>query len=290
MKHPAFGYARPETLDEALELLASNDEAKVLAGGQSLLPVMALRLGSPELVVDIGRVPGLDAITVGDDGSVAIGALVRHAEVEDSAEVARLAPLVAQAMPYVGHRAIRNQGTTVGSIAHADPAAEMPAVCLAAGATMVALSTSGRREIPAADFFVGFLETALRPDELLVEVRFPSWPEGAVGWVVEEARRHGDYALVGLAAAVAIRGDLVADAALSFFSVGLTPVRVDRAEEALVGSELTPQGIDEAARIAADQLSPPADLHGSANYRRHLVGVLTRRALSRALTSEEASI
>ncbi len=192
MKHPKFAYARPASLDEALDLLASSDDAKVLAGGQSLLPVMALRLGAPELIIDISQIPDLDRITAGDDGSLTIGALVRHAEVEDSPDVARLAPLVANAMPLVGHRAIRNQGTTVGSIAHADPAAEMPAVCLATGATMVAASTRGRREIAAHEFFQGFLDTALEPDELLVEVRFPPWPDGAVGAVVEEARRHGD--------------------------------------------------------------------------------------------------
>lgn len=287
MKHPAFGYARPETLEHALELLAGDIDAKVLAGGQSLLPVLALRLGSPELVVDIGRLPGLDSITVGDDGSVTIGALVRHAEVEDSVEVARFAPLVAQAMPHVGHRAIRNQGTLVGSIAHADPAAEMPAVCLATGATMVAMSASGRREIPASKFFLGFLETALRPDELLVEVRFPPWPDGAMGTVVEESRRHGDYAVVGLVAAIAVRAGVVADTALSFFSVGITPIRADGAEEVLVGRALTEERINAAAELASQELSPPADIHGSANYRRQLVKVLTKRALSAALESEE---
>ena len=289
MKHAAFGYARPASLDEALDLLATNDDAKVLAGGQSLLPVLALRLGAPELVVDIGQVPGLDGITLGLDGSVTIGAMVRHAEVEDSADIARLAPLVAQAMPYVGHRAIRNQGTVVGSIAHGDPAAEMPAVCLATGATMVAASTRGRREISAADFFVGFLDTALEPDEILVEVRFPPWPDGAVGAVVEEARRHGDYALVGLAGAVAVEGGVVIDASLSFFSVGLTPIRLDAAEEVLVGRPLTADVIDRAATVVSDRLSPPADIHATANYRRHLAAVLTKRVLSAALQSEEAS-
>ncbi len=289
MKHPAFAYARPETLDEALELLASNEDAKLLAGGQSLLPVMALRLGSPELVVDINRVPGLDRLDVDTDGSLTIGALVRHAEVEDSALVASAAPLVSAAMGYVGHRAIRNQGTTVGSIAHGDPAAEMPAVCLATGATMVAASLRGRREIPASEFFVGFLDTALEPDEILVEVRFPPWPEGAVGTVVEESRRHGDYAVVGLVAAVAHRGGIVADAALSFFSVGITPWRADAAEDAIVGSALSPATIADAARIVSETLSPPSDIHGSSNYRRHLASILTTRALTRLLSHEEVA-
>ena len=289
MKNPAFGYARPETLDEALELLAANEDAKLLAGGQSLLPVLALRLGSPELVVDINRIPGLDTLAVDDDGTVHIGALVRHAEVEDSVEIARAAPLVSQAMAYVGHRAIRNQGTTVGSIAHGDPAAEMPAVCLATGATMIAASVRGQREIDAADFFTGFLDTALEPDEVLVEVQFPPWPSGATGCVIEESRRHGDYAVVGLAAAIAERNGTVADVALSFFSVGLTPQRAKAAEDVLVGSPLTPATINAAAAIVGQELTPPADIHGSSNYRRHLASVLTKRALSAALSSEQVA-
>ena len=161
MKNPPFAYVRPDTLDEALELLAEyGDEAKVLSGGQSLLPVMALRLGRPEIVIDIGRLPDLDTIAAGPDG-VSIQALVRHAEAEFSPDVKKYAPLVHAAMPHVGHRAIRNRGTVVGSIAHADPAAEMPAVCLAAGATMTATSAAGQREIGALDFFEGYLETVL---------------------------------------------------------------------------------------------------------------------------------
>lgn len=280
MKHPRFAYARPASLDEALALLAADDDAKVLAGGQSLLPVMALRLGAPGTLVDLGGVPGLDRIDLGDDGSVTIGALVRHAEVEDSPAVQRHAPLLSSAMPHIGHRAIRNQGTAVGSIAHADPAAELPAVCRAVGATMIAESVRGRREIDAADFFQGFLDTALEPDEVLTAVRFPPWPDHAAGIVVEEARRHGDYALVGLAAAVARRDGIVEDASLSFFSVGPTPIRAADAEESLLGGELDAAAIDRAAAAVAAALEPPADVHASANYRRHLAGVLTRRALT----------
>lgn len=287
MKNPPFAYARPETLDEALGLLASDPDAKVLAGGQSLLPLMALRLGTPALVVDIGRVPGLDGIVAGDDGSVSIGALVRHAEVEDSTAVATHAPLVAAAMPYIGHRAIRNQGTTVGSIAHADPSAEMPAVCLATSATMVAASTRGRREIAAADFFLGFMETALEDDEILVEVRFPGWPDGAAGSVVEMARRHGDYALVGLATAVTVSDGAIADAALAYFSVGSTPLRIVEAEAALVGRAPSADAYAAAAAIASAALAPAADIHATSNYRKHLAGVLTRRGLADAVASLE---
>lgn len=285
MKNPPFAYGRPETLDEALGLLASDPDAKVLAGGQSLLPLMALRLGTPALVVDIGRLPDLDRIDVGDDGSVTIGALVRHADVEDSSEVATHAPLVSAAMPYVGHRAIRNQGTTVGSIAHADPAAEMPAVCLATSATMIAVSARGRREIAAADFFLGFMETALDPDEILVEVRFPAWPADAGGSVVEVARRHGDYALAGVATALTVAAGTITEAALAFFSVGPTPVRVSESEAALVGNAPSAELFATAGEIAAATLSPAADIHATSNYRRHLAGVLTRRGLTEAVAS-----
>ena len=175
MKNPPFVYHRPDSLDTALALLAEHgDDAKVLAGGQSLLPTMALRLGPPEQLIDIGRVPGLDSIDV-VDGEITIGALVRHATAEGSADIADNAPLIAQAMPLVGHRAIRNRGTVVGSIAHADPAAEMPAVVLATGATMLAASQAGSREIGADEFFEGYLTTSLRADELLTGVRFPAW-------------------------------------------------------------------------------------------------------------------
>lgn len=282
MKNPKFGYARPASLDEALALLAESDDAKVLAGGQSLLPVLALRLGSPELVVDIGRVPGLADIEVHPDGSVSIGALVRHAEVEDSAAIAEYAPLVAAAAPWIGHRAIRNQGTTVGSIAHGDPAAEMPAVCLAVDAVMTAVSVRGEREIPAADFFEGFLTTALAADELLAKVTFPAWRPGEVGAVVEQARRHGDYALVGLCSRLRIEAGAITEAALSFLSVGSTPVRAAEAEAALIGHAPSDEVFAAAAAAVSTSLDPAADVHATANYRRHLAGVLTKRALLEA--------
>lgn len=289
MKNPLFGYARPSSLDEALQLLAETPDAKVLAGGQSLLPVLALRLGAPDLVVDIGRVPGLDRITIGDDGSVTIGALVRHAQVEDSAEISAQAPLVAAAAPYIGHRAIRNQGTTVGSIAHGDPAAEMPAVCLAVDAVMVAASVRGQREIPAAEFFVGFLDTALEEDEILVEVRFPPTPIGAVGSVVEQARRHGDYALVGLCSRLVLIDGAISSAALSFLSVGLTPIRCAEAEAVLFGEPPSDDLFTRAAEVVSATLTPAADVHASANYRKHLAGVLTKRGLAEAMQRTEVS-
>ncbi len=289
MKSPAFAYARPESLDEAFQLLAENEDAKIMAGGQSLLPVLALRLGSPELIVDISRIDGLDTIDVDANGNLTIGAMVRHSAVEESDDVAVFAPLVSEAAPYIGHRAIRNRGTTVGSIAHADPAAEMPAVCLATDAVMIAQSPRGQREIPAAEFFVGFLETAIAADEILIAVRFPAVPDGTTGSVVELARRHGDYALVGLATRLLLAGDVITDAALAFLSVGPTAVRVTEAEAVLIGERPSAELFAEAGRVVSATLQPAADVHASANYRKHLAGVLTRRGLELAVARLEVS-
>ena len=284
MKAPPFAYARPTTLDGALQLLADHDDAKVLAGGQSLLPVMNLRLGAPALLVDISRIPMLDRIVVDADGAITIGALVTHASVEASAEIARHAPLVAQAAPYIGHRAIRNRGTCVGSIAHADPAAEMPAVCLVTDALMIATSTTGDRVIKASEFFTGFLDTALREDELLAAVRFPPAPPGTTGAIVEVSRRHGDYALAGLACRLRLDDEArIVDAALAYFGVGPTAIRVPDAEQALLGTSGTGPALDAAVAAVIDSLDPPADVHGTSSYRKHLAGVLCRRGVDQAL-------
>lgn len=283
MKPAPFTYHRPETLDEALALLADHgDDAKILAGGQSLVPLMALRMGRPEHVVDIGGIDGLDRIEVTDGGAVTIGAMVRHETALTSAEIAERAPLIAETMPYVAHRAIRSQGTVVGSIAHADPAAEMPAVALATGATIIARSAAGEREIDAADFFQGYLDTALRADEILLGVRFPAWSPTAVGATVEVARRHGDYALVGLVATLDVSDGQITDSALAFFGAASTAIRVSAAEQALVGGPPTPERFAAAADIVSAELEPPADIHATTAYRKHLAGVLTRRALTRA--------
>jgi carbon-monoxide dehydrogenase medium subunit len=282
MKAPPFTYHRPGTLDEALALLAEHgDDAKVLAGGQSLVPLMALRMGQPGHVVDIGAISELDEIAL-LDGGMGLGALVRHARAERSPDVEAFAPLVHQALPWVGHRAIRSQGTVVGSIAHADPAAEMPAVCLATGATLRARSTHGLREIPADEFFQGYLQTALRSDELLAAVHFPAWPANGVGSVVEVARRHGDYALVGLVTRLEVDGGTITDAALSFFGAASTPVRATEAEQNLVGQAVSPELFETTATVVSATLSPPADIHGSRAYRKHLAGVLTKKGLAQA--------
>ena len=280
---PAFSYHRPDSLDEAVGLLAEyGGDAKVLAGGQSLVPLLALRLSHPDHLIDIGRVAGLDGAAGGPDGFT-VGAGVRHAELERSAEAGRAAPLVAEAMPHIGHRAIRNRGTVCGSLAHADPAAELPAVALATGAELVARSSTGERAIAAADFFVGYLTSALDETELLTAVRFPPWPP-ATGWSVQEvSRRHGDYALVGLAAIVGLdAGGRVQHAALSFFGAGATPVRAAEAERVLLGQAPEAAAFAEAAQVVAKTIDPPGDNHATAAYRAHVAGVLTRRCLAEA--------
>ena len=286
MKPAPFTYHRPSSLDAALSLLTeltdAGEEAKVLAGGQSLLPVMALRLAAPAHLIDIARIPGLDQITAGPDG-VRIGALVRHAQAERSDQLARWAPMVHQAMPWIGHRAIRTRGTVVGSIAHADPAAEMPAVCLALGATMHVVSSVTERTVSAADFFTGYLSTALGENEILTAVEFPGWPDRTGSAVVELSRRSGDYALLGLACGLVVDEDnTIANAALGFFGAASTPVRVAEAEEALIGRLPTRGTFAVAAEVVCDLLEPTGDLHATADYRKHIAGVLTKRGLAEA--------
>ncbi|TMK38540.1 MAG: xanthine dehydrogenase family protein subunit M [Actinobacteria bacterium] len=280
---PAFCYHRPATVEEAVGLLAEyGGDAKVLAGGQSLVPLLALRLSHPEHLVDIGRVDGLASVDDGPAGFT-VGAGARHADVELSPVTERAAPLVAAAMPHIGHRAIRNRGTVCGSLAHADPAAELPAVALAVDAELIVRSSAGERTIPAADFFLGYLTSALDDTELLTAVRFPPWPP-STGWSVAEiSRRHGDYALVGLAAVVGLgEGGRVQRAALSFLGAGATPVRVTEAERVLVGEHPDPAAFAEAADVVTKTIEPPGDNHATAAYRAHVAGVLTRRCLAEA--------
>jgi carbon-monoxide dehydrogenase medium subunit len=288
---PPFRYHRPAGTAEALDLLAQyGSEAKPLAGGQSLLPLMALRLSRPAHLLDIGGVAELAALDRSDGGGLSIGAATRHSAVEMSPVVVREAPLLAAAMPYIGHRAIRNRGTIGGSLAHADPAAELPAVALSAGAEVVARRAGGERTIPAEALFAGYLTTVLDDDELLTAVRFPAWPP-RTGWSVQEvARRHGDFALVGLAAVLGIDAQGRIDrAALSFFGVAATPVRVADAEALLIGQEPGPAAFAEAADAAGKLLDPPDDLHATAAYRSHTAGVLVRRALTEAAGRIEAA-
>lgn len=289
MKMPDFTYHRPETLPEALELLARHaGEAKVLAGGQSLLPVMALRLSQPRHVVDVGRVAELQRLSRRPAGGVTVGAMTRHADVESSALVADELPLLARTTGLIGHPAIRSRGTSCGSLAHADPAAELPALALATGAEFVVRNAQRERVLAARDFFVSFLTTAVEPDELVVEVRYPA-PDPHTGSAVREVtRRHGDFALVGVCCTVTLGpGGRVAAAALAYFGVDATPVRATGAEKQLVGAVLDDATATAAAHEAAAELEPGDDVHATAAYRRYVAERLTRRALAEALTGAE---
>lgn len=287
MKPAPFTYHAPETLEEALALL--NDygyDAKVLAGGQSLVPTMNFRLSQPAVLVDINRIAALSTIDTvnGAASGVRIGATVRQSAVERSPLVAERLPLITETMPYIAHRQIRNRGTFGGSLAHADPAAELPAVLVALGGRVCAASTRGERWIDADDFYIDLFTTALAPDELLIAAELSALPKRS-GWAMEElARRHGDYAMAGVAVALTIdETQHCTRARIVFLSVGDGPVQARRAQSLLEGEHLTAELLDEAARVAAaDDIEPDGDIHATADYRRHLAGVLSRRALHRA--------
>jgi carbon-monoxide dehydrogenase medium subunit len=284
MKPAPFHYHAPRTIEDVLALLSRNPgEARILAGGQSLVPLMNMRLATPGILVDINHITNLGYIQPWNDG-LAIGALTRDSALERDPEAARRLPLLVEASRYVGHPAIRNRSTVGGSIAHADPAAELPAVLLALDGEILARSPSGSRVIAAPDFFLGHLQTALGPDELLIEVRMRGLPAGAGSTFIEFARREGDYALAGVAAAVALAADgTISDARLALCAVGPTALRARDAEAALRGQRPGPEAWAAAAeRVVAAITEPPSDIHGSADYRRHLAGVLTRRALAAA--------
>ncbi len=262
MKPPSFEYSRVSSLDEALGLLDElGDDAKVLAGGQSLMPLLSMRLAAPRHLIDINRLSELAYVRTSADG-VRVGATARHADLERDPDAARVQPLLRQAARLIAHPTIRNRGTVVGSLVHADPAAELPAVLALLDGTVRVASVRGTREIAAREFFVGTLESALRPGELAVEAFFPALPPGARTSIVEVARRHGDYALCGVGA---VRSEERARVAL--LSVAPTPLVLDVPDVA------------DAAEFARASIRPTPDIHASAEYRRHLAGVLTERAL-----------
>jgi carbon-monoxide dehydrogenase medium subunit len=270
VKPAPFAYARARSVAQAIELLA-HDEARLLAGGQSLIATLNMRLSAPRLIVDLNGVGGLDGIAR-KDGWIEIGALVRHAQAERSAEIARHAPLIAMAMPHIGHPAIRNRGTIGGSVAFADPAAELPACLLALGGEVVIAGPQGSRNVKADDFFKGLFETALSPRDVLTAIRLPAADAATRAGFAEFARRHGDYAMVGLAAGAGADGKGLRDVRLAFFGVGATPVRARRAETALGGGDVA------AAVAALDQdLDPPDDVQATGAVKKHLAGVLLRR-------------
>jgi carbon-monoxide dehydrogenase medium subunit len=282
MKLPDFEYALPATVAEATGLLAQyQDEANVLAGGQSLIPLLALRLAHPAVIVDINGLDELSGISV-NDGRVTVGAMTREYMAEESETVAEMVPLLAAALPLIGHEAIRSRGTLGGSLAHADPAAELPAVARALDAEFVVRSESGKRVIPAAEWFEGYLTTSRRADEILVEVRFPAAERGTGVAFQEVARRHGDFAIVGLAASLTLTDGTITHARLAFSGVADVPVRAAAAERVLVGHEPSAELFAEAARQAAAPLDPPADLHGSSDYRKKVAAALVRRGLRAA--------
>jgi carbon-monoxide dehydrogenase medium subunit len=285
VKPPPFAYRAPVTVDEALAALAAaGPDGKVLAGGQSLIPLLNMRLAAPAVIVDINRIDGLDTVAA-EAAGVRIGALARHRRVELAADVARVQPLITQALGYVAHPVIRNRGTVVGSLAHADPAAELPVVLSVLGGSVATMSAGGSRTIPAAEFFAGPLESALRPGELAVSAFFPALPRRAGTAFAETARRHGDYGLAGVAAVVVLDDDLhVASARVGCLGVAATPYVLDLTD--VVGHR-PPDSCDWAAAAAHARhaVRPEADIHASADYRRHLVGVLTERALAAAATT-----
>jgi carbon-monoxide dehydrogenase medium subunit len=282
MKLPHVDYEAPKTVPEAVELLAEyQDEASVLAGGQSLIPLLALRLAHPAVLIDINGIAELSGVSA-VNGSVAIGAMTREYVAEESATVADAVPLLAAALPLVGHEAIRSRGTIGGSLAHADPAAELPAVARALDAEFVVRGPAGERVVPAAEWFEGYLTTSRRPDELLVQVRFPAAGRGTGISFQEVARRHGDFAMVGLATSLTLSGGTITDARLAFAGMSDVPVRAGGAEDLLAGERPSAELFDEAARRATDGIDPPADLHGSADYRRKVAAALVRRGLREA--------
>jgi aerobic carbon-monoxide dehydrogenase medium subunit len=282
MKLPPFAYEAPQTVPEALELLAEyGDEASVLAGGQSLIPLLALRLARPAVLIDINGIAELSGISA-TDGWTTIGATTREYVAEESKTVADTVPLLAAALPMIGHEAIRSRGTIGGSLAHADPAAELPAVARALDAEFVVRGPAGTRVVPAAEWFEGYLTTSRDPDELLAEVRFPAARPGTGVSFQEVARRHGDFAIVGLAASLTLSGGTISDARLALAGFAEVPLRVAAAEDLLTGEPPSAELFDEAARLATDDADPPADLHGSSDYRKTVAAALVRRSLRAA--------
>jgi carbon-monoxide dehydrogenase medium subunit len=295
MKPAPFTYYAPESTDEAVSLLSElGDEAKLIGGGQSLVPMMNMRLARPSALIDVLSIPGLDGIEVREangGAQLAFGAAVRHADAMSHPDVTSRFPMLTRALEHVGHAAIRNQGTLGGSIVHADPAAELPAVLLAADAEIVAKGPNGTRTIGAEEFFVTYFSTALEEDELAVEIRLPLPSSTAHRWgFAEVARRHGDFALVGAAVNLDVtETDTVRSARIALLGAGEVPVRVVAAEARLVGESLGDERvIEDVAQIVTESLDPPSDVHASSAYRKEVAGVLIRRCLRGARESEAA--
>jgi carbon-monoxide dehydrogenase medium subunit len=285
MKPAPFDYYAPTTVEQALAHLAEHgDEAKVLAGGQSLVPMMNFRLVEPSVLVDLNPIPDLAFIHANEDGGLRIGALTRHHQVEVDPLVAARMPLLHEAMPKIGYPQIRRRGTIGGSLCHADPSAELVTVSVALNGRFRLRSPTDERWVPAQDFFIALFTTVLQPDELLVEVALPPLPARTGGSFMEVARRRHDFALVGVAAVVSLDGKgAIRQARMVFLSAGDRPMEAHRAEDVLAGQAPTPEAIRAAAEIAAsDDIDPSSDIHATAEFRRHLAKVLARRALDQA--------
>lgn len=289
MKAPKFSYIRATSLENALELLHQHgEEARILAGGQSLMPTLNMRLSQPDILIDINKLDALKGIAL-DGDFVRIGALTRHVEVLKSPVVAEHLPLVAEAMPHVAHVAVRNRGTFGGSVALADPAAEMPACALALQATLVVQSVRGIREIPADDFFLGLYETARAPDEMLIEARFPAQTPDTVSVFMELSRRKGDFAMAGLACRARIEGDVIEDARLVYFGSEAKPTLAQGAMAAVSGQSWPGTAKDAALTALGDDLDPMDNLLGSSATKLHLQRVLTGRVLDAAVERADTS-
>jgi carbon-monoxide dehydrogenase medium subunit len=285
MKPAAFEYLAPRSLPEALDFLHENgDEAKLLAGGQSLVPAMNFRVVQPTMLIDLNRVQELAYVQQDGDNALRIGAMTRERQLEFDPAIPAWAPLLAEAMPHVAHPQIRNRGTLGGSLVNADPAAELPVIMVALGARLKVRSTDGERWVAAREFFLGMFSTDLAPEEILVEVELPPTPL-RTGWsFLEVAPRAGDYALMGVAALVTLdAGGSIQDARLVYLNAGDGPVVAERAAEALAGQAATEAAITEAAELASrDEIEPLGNIHATPEFQRHLAGVLTRRALQQA--------
>ena len=282
MKLPPFDYACPTTLPEAIELLASHDDAKPIAGGQSLVPMLAFRLAQPTLLVDLRKLADLRGIRISDAG-VTLGAMVRWRDIEDDERLETAHPLLKAAIAHVAHYQIRNRGTVGGSIAHADPAAEMPGIAITCDAEIAVVGKSGAHVIQAADFFQGALTTALTPDEIIVEIRLPAWPAGRRWGFQEFARRRGDFAMA--AAAVFYDQDArgkARNAHVGVIGVGDRPLRLTAVEDVLNGQSIDEATIAKADAATSAAVDPQDDIHASAAYRRSLVGTMVERALKNA--------
>ena len=282
MKPPLFAYRAPKTLDEAIKFLASDADAMVLAGGQSLVPAMNFRVACPSMLVDIQHVKGLKGIAI-DNGTIVIKAMTRHRELELDADVRRANPLIAEIMAHVAHVPIRNRGTVVGSLCHADPSAEMPLLFVLLDGTLIASGPNRTRQIPAAEFFQSFLTTTRQQDEIVVEARLPVLPPG-VGWAFDEVtRRHGDYALVGVGCVLQIDGGGRAQGVrLAACGISDRPVRLKAAEAALNGTSLAASDLDAATHGSADAVTQTDDMNTSMSYRRRVLGALIRRLVMAA--------